>query len=177
MMDMAKKRSYNFTWKDAILSCIYCPLLVFQIVLFFFVYQNYYGLTVLVYVGIVLWVLSAIFGIAPIIQFKRQGGVAKGESYMKTTKLVDTGIYSIVRHPQYLAGLLMVIALICLTQHWLSILAGVIAFSTFYFDTLRADPPMIEKFGDEYKEYMERVPRVNLISGAARRLRPSRPKG
>jgi protein-S-isoprenylcysteine O-methyltransferase Ste14 len=30
----------------------------------------------------------------------QEGGVAKGEGYIKTTVLVDTGIYAIVRHPQ-----------------------------------------------------------------------------
>ena len=39
-------------------------------------------------------------GLLPIITFRRKGGVAKGESYIKTTVLVDTGIYAIVRHPQ-----------------------------------------------------------------------------
>jgi protein-S-isoprenylcysteine O-methyltransferase Ste14 len=166
----------SFSWKDSILACIYTPLLIFQLILFFFVYQNYYGITVLCYIGIVFWVLSAIFGVVPMIKFKREGGVAKGESYMKTTKLVDTGIYSIVRHPQYLAGLLLAIALMLMTQHWLSICAGVIVLATFYYDTLRADPPLIEKFGDEYRDYMERVPAVNLVVGIGRRLRRTHPE-
>ena len=165
-----------FNWQDSILACIYTPLLILQLILFFFVYQNYYGITVLCYIGIVFWVLSAIFGVVPMIKFKREGGVAKGENYMKTTKLVNTGIYSIVRHPQYLAGLLLTIALMLLTQHWTSILAGLIVYITFYYDTLRADTPLIEKFGDEYRDYMARVPAVNVLMGIARRLRRTHPE-
>jgi protein-S-isoprenylcysteine O-methyltransferase Ste14 len=108
--------------------------------------------------------------------FKKEGGVKKGDSYTKTTKLVDTGVYSIVRHPQYLAGLLIIIALMFLTQHWLSILAGAISFATFYYDTIRADSHLIEKFGEEYRDYMERVPRVNFILGMFRKMGRSRSK-
>jgi protein-S-isoprenylcysteine O-methyltransferase Ste14 len=79
----------------------------------------------------VIWVLSAVFGVLPIYTFRKKGGVVKGQSYMKTTELVDTGVYSIVRHPQYLAGLLLIIALMLVTQHWLSIIAGIIAFVAF----------------------------------------------
>ena len=168
---MSKTRFDKITWKDILLSCIYTPLIIFQFILFFFFYYNYYGLDYLTYIGWVLWALSIIFGILPILSFKRKGGVAKGESYMRTTKLVDTGIYSIVRHPQYLAGFLLIIALIFITQHWLSIVAGVLAFIAFYIDTYRVDPPLIKKFGDEYKEYMKRVPRLNFILGIIRKAK------
>ncbi len=52
------------------------------------------------YVGFALWAQAAVFGWVPIYQFKKRGGVAKGDSYVKTTQLVDTGLYAIVRHPQ-----------------------------------------------------------------------------
>jgi protein-S-isoprenylcysteine O-methyltransferase Ste14 len=56
------------------------------------------------------------------------------------------------------------------TQHWLCVAAGVVAFIAFYIDTLRADPPMIEKFGEEYRDYMKRVPGLNFVLGIARRM-------
>ena len=167
---MARGRQWNVDWKDIVLACIYTPLMILQFILFFFFYYNHMGLDFLAYIGWFLWALSIIFGIVPMIEFRRKGGVAKGESYMRTTRLVDTGLYSIVRHPQYLAGLLLIIALMLLSQHWLSVLAGAVAFVAFYLDTLRADSPMIEKFGDEYREYMRRVPRLNFVLGIARRL-------
>lgn len=168
---MARKRQWNVDWRDVALACVYTPLIILQFVLFFFFYYNHLGLDFLAYTGWVLWALSIVFGLVPMIEFRRRGGVAKGESYMHTTKLVDTGLYSIVRHPQYLAGLLLVIALMLLAQHWLSVLAGTVAFISFYIDTLRADPRMVEKFGEEYREYMNRVPGLNFILGIVRRLR------
>lgn len=162
---MSKKDFKAFTWKDIVLSCIYSPLMVFQFVLFFFSYQNYMGINLLLYIGLVLWILSVIFGIMPMYTFKKKGGVPRGKTYIHTKKLVDTGVYSVVRHPQYLAGLLLIFALMCMTQHWMSIVAGTVALIAFYVDTLRADPPLIEKFGDEYVAYMRRVPRLNFLKG------------
>ena len=166
----AKKQSKKVSWQGAVLACIYTPTMILQFVLFFFFYYNHMGIDVLLYVGWFLWGLSIIFGIVPMHTFRKKGGVRKGKSYIHTTKLVDTGIYSIVRHPQYLAGFLLIIALMLLTQHWLCIIAGMIALVAFYVDTLRADAQAIEKFGREYKRYMRRVPRLNFVLGITRRL-------
>jgi protein-S-isoprenylcysteine O-methyltransferase Ste14 len=102
--------------------------------------------------------------------FRKSGGVNKGKSYIHTTKLVNTGVYSIVRHPQYLAGILLNIALILITQHWLSIVAGIIAVIIMYYDTLKAESRLIEKFGEDYKHYMGRVPRLNFVMGITIRI-------
>lgn len=168
---MARTRFGNMDRKDLVLASIYSPLMVLQLVLFFFFYQNCLGFDLMVYIGSFLWVLSAIFGFLPVYQFRKKGGVPKGSSYMHTTELVDTGVYSIVRHPQYLAGLLIILALMLMTQHWLSVTAGVVAFVAFYIDTLVADPRLVEKFGEEYREYMNRVPRMNFLLGIVRRSR------
>ena len=64
----------------------------------------------------VLW-LSAVFGWLPIITFRRKGKV-QGQSYIHTTVLVDSGIYGIVRHPQYLAGILLNVGLTLITPQW-----------------------------------------------------------
>ncbi|MBM4029289.1 MAG: hypothetical protein FJ280_28415, partial [Planctomycetes bacterium] len=66
----------------------------------------------------------SIFGWLPIFTFKKMGGVSKGQSYIHTTALVDRGIYAIVRHPQYLAGILMGMALPFISQHWLVAVPG-----------------------------------------------------
>lgn len=57
----------------------------------------------LVPVGWILFVLSAVLGWLPVLVFRRHGHVAKGRSYIHTTQLVTTGLYAIVRHPQFVA--------------------------------------------------------------------------
>ena len=158
-------------WKEYILSCIWGPLLITQIILvFFFGVFNEAGFDVVMYAGWVVWAFSVIFGFLPIFTFKRKGGVAKGESYVHTKKLVVTGIYSIVRHPQYTAGILFSLALILMAQNWLVLSLGVVVMPLLYVDIVMADTHEIEKFGDDYKRYMKRVPRANFILGIIRLL-------
>ena len=140
--------------------------MVAQIVLAFFFHID--GLRVIKHVGWIVLMVSGIFGWMPIFTFHRMGGVPKGRSYIRTTVLVDSGIYAIVRHPQFLAGMLINIAIILITQHWLIAIIGVTAMGLGYLDALRADQYLIEKFGDDYRHYMKAVPRMNFLLGLIR---------
>ena len=111
--------------------------------------------------------LSAIFGWLPIFTFRSRGKV-DGKSYTDTTVLVDSGIFSIVRHPQYLAGILINIGLSLITNHWLVILFGLISWGIYYQNTFSEEENCVEKFGKSYRDYQERVPRLNFILGLLR---------
>ena len=50
--------------------------------------------------GWVVWAIGMVLVMAPIILFPRRGGVPRRKSFVHTTRLVDTGIYAVVRHPQ-----------------------------------------------------------------------------
>jgi protein-S-isoprenylcysteine O-methyltransferase Ste14 len=171
-MSEEKKAERNITWKDWLLSCIWGPLLLIQLIHSFFV-QNFLGLTVIYVIGWIVWILSIFFGIMPIYMFRKKGGVAKKDSYMKTTILVDTGIYAIVRHGQYLAGILLSLSLILITQHWFNAICGIPIMILVYIEMFRADKDLIKKFGDEYKEYMRKVPRANFLWGIIKLFRRS----
>jgi protein-S-isoprenylcysteine O-methyltransferase Ste14 len=108
-----------------------------------------------------------------VIEFHRKGGVEKGKSYIHTTKLVATGIYSVVRHPQYVTFMLWAIAGMLLFQHWIIILLGIPIIPLTYIDLIKADKDAIEKFGDDYKAYMKKVPRTNFLLGIIRRFKKS----
>lgn len=144
-----------------------CLLIAAQYILAFFIYKLP-GDPVLHGVGWAIWILSLVFGIAPIFILGHRGGVAKGKSYVETTHLVDTSLYAIVRHPQYLSGILFSLALMLLGQHWLVILLGVISSIIIWWDIQKADREGIEKFGQEYRQYMQRVPQSNFILGIMR---------
>ena len=164
-MDKFRKALYNLN--PLVLSSIGVPCTVAQIVLSFFI-SNQEGIEALRYTGYGLWTLSAIFGIWPIITFRSKGGVPEGQSYMKTTAVVDSGLYAVVRHPQYLAGILINLAMILLVQHWLVTVLGIIPMLLTCLDAIKADQYCIEKFGEGYERYMERVPRLNVLLGIAR---------
>jgi protein-S-isoprenylcysteine O-methyltransferase Ste14 len=167
---MKRFPEFLYSLHPFLLSSIAGTLTVAQIILAFFFNQP--GSEALEWAGwICLW-MSAIFGVLPIITFRRKGGVAKGESYMKTTVLVDTGIYAIVRHPQGgTAWLLINLGVMLVAQHWTSVVLGLVSMGLVYADALKADQYCIEKFGDDYRRYMERVPRVNFVAGIIRLLR------
>jgi protein-S-isoprenylcysteine O-methyltransferase Ste14 len=145
-------------------------LFVTQYILAFFVFKLP-GWAPLQWIGWAILGLSIIFGIAPIFILSRWGNVAKGKSYMHTEKLVDTSLYSIVRHPQYLAGILLNLAMLLLAQHWLVILLGFISIALLFRDLQVADLEGIEKFGDEYRQYIKRVPRANFLLGIYRQVK------
>ena len=126
----------------------------------------------LAYVGVGLYSFSGIvFGMVPLIEFRKKGRVRKGKSYIHTTQLVDTGIYSIVCHPQYVTFILWAFAGILLFQHWIIILLGIPIIPLTYIDLIRADNSALEKFGEDYKAYMKRVPRANFLLGIIRQLK------
>jgi protein-S-isoprenylcysteine O-methyltransferase Ste14 len=157
-------------WKSFGLISTAGILMVAQYILAFFVYKLP-GLRILQWVGWGIWVLGCIFAIAPIFIFRQRGEVASGKSYVETTRLVDTSLYAIVRHPQYLAGILFNLSLMLLAQHWLVILLGVVSAILIYVDIQGADREGIEKFGEAYREYMQRVPQVNFLLGILRLLK------
>ena len=120
-------------------------------------------------VGWVVWVFGMLLVMAPIVMFPRQGGVPKGKSFVYTTRLVHTGIYAVVRHPQYTGGIYAIfITTLLWYPHWLFAVLGVVGMVLLYFSTREEDKYLIEKFGDEYKAYMGKVPAMNIFLGIFR---------
>ena len=164
------KKSYS--WTDVIPSIITSLLLFSQIISGIYLLSNINQNAILAYIGVGLYFFSGlIFGMLPVFEFRKKGRVKKGKSYIHTTKLVDTGIYSIVRHPQYITFILWAIAGMFIFQHWIVIILGIPIIPLTYIDLLRGDKRLINKFGDDYKKYMKKVPRVNFLWGIIRLLR------
>ena len=126
-------------------------------------------------IGWVVWTLGMVLVMAPIVMFPRRGGVSKGKSFVSTTRLVDTGIYAIVRHPQYTGGVLSIFLTTLLWYpHWLFGVLGVAGTVVVYLGCREEDKLLIKKFGDDYKGYMQRVPRMNFLLGIVRLARSSK---
>jgi protein-S-isoprenylcysteine O-methyltransferase Ste14 len=156
--------------RDVILAVLVTIIAVGQIVLAILLYADDANTAVRNTGWGILWV-SAIFGWLPVITLKRWGDVPKGKSYVHTTQVVDRGIYSIVRHPQYLAGILMGIALALITQHWIVGVFGAAAVVVYYASTFDEEQRALDKFGDDYSRYAQKVPRLNCLLGIARAVR------
>ncbi len=73
--------------------------------------------------------------------------------------LVMRGPYRWVRHPFYLATALAVVANSLVTANWFLALTGGILFGLMVLRTRTEEEKLIERFGENYKKYMERTGR------------------
>jgi len=123
-------------------------------------------------IGWLVWTFGMVLVMTPIIVFPRRGAVEKGKSFVHTTRLVETGIYSVIRHPQYLGGIFAVfITTILWYPHWLFGVFGVVGTAAIYMGCREEDQRLIQQFGDDYIHYMQKVPRMNLFGGVVRLIR------
>jgi len=119
--------------------------------------------------GWIIWVFGMVLVIAPIVMFPRRGGVPKGKSFIKTNRLVDSGIYAVIRHPQYTGGIYGIfLPTLLWYPHWLFGVLGTVGTILTYLSIREADQSLIKKFGDDYIEYKKRVPGMNFVLGIIR---------
>lgn len=89
-----------------------------------------------------------------------------------TKAVIDTGIYAFVRHPIYLGGIFFYVYMILWAQHWsIAVLALVGMVCVYLTMKIEEEERCIEKFGDAYRQYMQSVPRANILAGLIRLLR------
>ena len=84
--------------------------------------------------------------------------------------LVTTGPYRWVRHPFYVSFALAVTANALVTASWFLALTGLIAFTLIVIRTKTEEEKLIEKFGDQYTDYMKNTSR--FLPRFTRRLNP-----
>ncbi|KOF20954.1 methyltransferase [Ensifer adhaerens] len=76
-------------------------------------------------------------------------------------ELISRGPYAFVRHPMYTSFMLMGLGQALLLSNWVAGLAGLVGFAVLFF--LRVDKEermMLEIFGPEYRDYMQRTKRI-----------------
>lgn len=160
---MSKGKAGRAGWQWTVLYSVLGVAMAAQLSLLFLLPVG--GVGVLLPIGWVLFALSAALGWVPILVFRRYGRVVKGRTYIHTTQLVTFGLYAIVRHPQFLAWDFLALAVMCITQHWGVYAAGGIGIVVNHLTMTKADRDLVDKFGDPYREYMDHVPRWNLLIG------------
>jgi protein-S-isoprenylcysteine O-methyltransferase Ste14 len=150
---------------------LWTALLTAQIVLGLFLYDPA-GIPTLRNLGWAVGLAAGLLGVWPPVALRRKGGVPRQQDYTQTTVLVDSGVYAVVRHPQYLSFMLISLFLILVVQHWLVTVVGIAAMALVYVGIVpQAEKAEIAKFGDDYRRYSQRVPRLNLVAGIVRLFR------
>jgi protein-S-isoprenylcysteine O-methyltransferase Ste14 len=115
----------------------------------------------LVDVGWIIFGVGAFLYVLSVFTLRRKG----------VSSIVESGIYGIVRHPMYLGAMVMFFSHIFLGQNWIVAIGTIVAIVCCYLIILSGDQRNIEKFGDDYKRYMQKVPRMNFALGVIRLLR------
>jgi protein-S-isoprenylcysteine O-methyltransferase Ste14 len=75
----------------------------------------------------------------------------------KAHTLVMTGPYRWVRHPFYLSVLLLVVSCSILAANWFIFASGLAVFTLMVVRTRIEEGKLVERFGDEYRRYLERT--------------------
>jgi protein-S-isoprenylcysteine O-methyltransferase Ste14 len=86
-------------------------------------------------------------------------GITPTSATRKQHRLVTSGPYRWVRHPLYTVGSSMFISFGMMADNWFIAALGVLAFIAMAIRTPKEEANLIEKFGDEYREYMKHTGR------------------
>ena len=76
----------------------------------------------------------------------------------RTEKIIATGVYSLMRHPQYFGGLLAHVGICFLLSTWYSFFSTPLMFVLVYIISKKEEKELVREFGREYKDYTKKVP-------------------
>ncbi|MFT3895810.1 MAG: isoprenylcysteine carboxylmethyltransferase family protein [Anaerolineales bacterium] len=86
-------------------------------------------------------------------------GITPVSATRKEHRLSTSGPYRWIRHPLYTVGSSFYISFGLMADNWFIIMMGVLAFIAMAIRTPKEEANLIEKFGDEYRDYMKRTGR------------------
>lgn len=86
-------------------------------------------------------------------------GISPTSATRKEHTLSTSGPYRWVRHPLYTIGSTLFISFGMIADNWFIAALGVLAFIAMAKRTPQEETNLIEKFGDDYREYMKRTGR------------------
>jgi len=97
-------------------------------------------------------------GLKQVWRFLARGEVAGNVEGLTQRDLITKGVYGVVRHPMYVAGIVLVTVNPQVTVNGLTF--TVLCDLYFLFGMLVEERRFLRIFGEEYREYMRRVPRM-----------------
>jgi protein-S-isoprenylcysteine O-methyltransferase Ste14 len=105
--------------------------------------------TVWFYVGLPICLLSLIVNLLAIIDIVTT----------PLDNLVTKGVYSISRNPIYFSAFLMYVGIGVACASWIFLLCGVAWIIIWHIAVKAEEHFLLERYGDTYREYMNRTPR------------------
>lgn len=111
----------------------------------------------------VRWAGAVLGGLAVLLAywvFSNLGtNVSPSVETRKQHQLVTSGPYRWVRHPLYTMGMLSYLSFAILAANWYIALLAVVTFIILMIRLPKEEAGLIERFGDQYRDYMKRTGR------------------
>ena len=76
----------------------------------------------------------------------------------RTETIVSSGLYLVIRHPQYLGGMIAHIGISFLLSSFFSLIATPIVIILNFLISWKEEKELIKEFGKEYEDYKKNVP-------------------
>ena len=118
----------------------------------------------MIFFGILLIVVGAVVNIAG--RFKLGNNWSDNIKIYKNHSLVDSGVYSLVRHPLYASLIWMFYGSALIYSNWLAFLTNTFIFVPAMYFRARQEEKMLGQEFSEYKKYQARVgmflPKIKL---------------
>jgi protein-S-isoprenylcysteine O-methyltransferase len=110
-------------------------------------------------VGVVLTAIGLVIRIQSIMTLKQYFTYSVGQ--VENHRLIETGLYKIIRHPGYLGQLMIFAGISTSLSNWLSILLMMIPTTIGYIYRMKVEEGfMMEQMGEDYLNYQKRTKRI-----------------
>jgi len=76
----------------------------------------------------------------------------------KELMVIKTDIFAIIRHPMYFGSILIYLGFVILSLSMIALVIFVVVVIFYYYLCRYEEKLLVEKLGDEYKNYMKKVP-------------------
>ena len=96
-------------------------------------------------------------GLRQAINYIKGGKLPSGDAEGINQRLTTSGLYGHMRHPLYTAGILIFTFIPVITLNWLTV--SVLAGLYFIYGAFMEERRLIKRFGQDYRDYMKKVPR------------------
>ena len=138
-MDHGKEEQKKLT----IVSLLWLAIIIYSIFLPLKLWTAWF------YIGLILYLIGLIF----VTMF------LKNVAATPSGKPFTNGAYRYSRHPMYIGMLLQFIGIAIASASWLCLLLTLAMLFSMWSMVLIEERACLQKFGDSYREYMERTPR------------------
>lgn len=123
--------------------------IIMPVVLIYSIFLPLKIATAWLYVGLLIFAAALVISITTLFNIASAPG----------DKPVMQGAYKISRHPMYLSGFLMFIGVGISCASWVVLILAVIWILFWQIAVPEEERLLIEKYGDDYRDYRDRTPR------------------